>query len=267
MRITGTVLAFVLILRASSQPSAQQTSGTSVQRDSQAVAILNQVLSGSGGASAVGTLQDFTESGKITYSWAGSDVTAPLSITAKGLDKFRMDAVLPEGNVSYIIHGLSGVSIFSNGVRTPAPSYNLFTIGSLTVPQIRVLGVLNDSSTSLKFIGLVYWNGMDLYQIHVVLSLNSYPSFTEMAGLGSFDLYVSPETNLVMGISETFRSSNNFSDTYTHEIHFSNYASVAGTAIPFQIEENLSGQKIWTINIAAATFNTGVSDSVFDINQ
>ncbi len=65
-----------------------QTSTTAPQRDSQALTILNQALSTSGGSTAVASIKDFTATGSITYHWAGSQVQGTATVRALATTSF-----------------------------------------------------------------------------------------------------------------------------------------------------------------------------------
>lgn len=59
------------------------------RRDVQALDILTRSLSGAGD---LGSVQDFSDTGMITYYWAGEAVQGPVTVHGKGLSKFRMDS-------------------------------------------------------------------------------------------------------------------------------------------------------------------------------
>ena len=69
---------------------------TPVERDQQALAVLPQTIAAAGGLDLLGSIQDVTETGSVTYSWSDS-VTATVTIKGRGLKQFRADAALPNG--------------------------------------------------------------------------------------------------------------------------------------------------------------------------
>ncbi|MGH9327769.1 MAG: hypothetical protein ACRD2B_13960 [Terriglobia bacterium] len=89
--------------------------------DAQAEAALAQALNAAGGSELLATLQDFTASGTIAYSWAGKAAQGTVTLRGRGLDQFRLDAVLLGGTRSWAVsHGL-GTFEKPVGAQTPVP--------------------------------------------------------------------------------------------------------------------------------------------------
>src|SRR5258708_7892983 len=65
--------------------------------DAQALDVLGRALNAAGGATALGTIADYTASGAVTYHWGGKDVEGTVTLSGRGLDQFRMDSNLPTG--------------------------------------------------------------------------------------------------------------------------------------------------------------------------
>ena len=93
---------FNVSIWAQQAASPQQVPVTQAIRDSQAVSVLNQILTVAGGMSAIAAITDYTATGNITYNndpkLQGNDTLRGLS-----LNNFRLDASLPLGMRSMII--------------------------------------------------------------------------------------------------------------------------------------------------------------------
>lgn len=252
---SAVILSFVLVRSTPAQPP---------QQDPQAVSILTQCLNAAGGSAALSGVQDFTAAGTITYNWADQAVSGPVTVYGKGLAEFRMDANVSGGTQSLIVNGTGGNSIPVNGSAVSVPFFNLMTAGSLTFPAARVVAALNNPSTSLTYIGSVSWNGSQAYQVHVsppvdpTLTLNG-----ALSGLGQFDLFIDPTSSQLLELAENVWSNTDTSQSYLHEIIFSNYTTTSSLSVPLSITEKIAGQQTWSMSITSITFNNGLSDSLF----
>ena len=247
-------LCFFLILSTSAQTPRQ---------DPQAVSILTQCLNAAGGSAVVSVVKDFTAAGAITYNWADQQVTGPVTVYGKGLTEFRMDTSVPGGTQSFIVNGSAGHSAPVNGPAISVPFFNVMTAGGLTFPASRIVAALNNPS-SLTYIGSVTWNGSQAYQVHVTPPVD--PTLTlngNLPGLGQFDLLIDPTSSQLLELSENVWSNTDTSQSYLHEIVFSNYTTTSGLAIPFGITEKIAGQQTWSMTLTSVTFNSGLSDSLF----
>ncbi len=254
---------FAAMLSFFSQSTTQQTTSI-VQRDPQALAILNQAVSSSGGLTAMTAVQDFTGTGTITYSWAGQAVPATVVVYEKGVNEFRMDATLSDGVRSLVIDGIVGSLTSQNGQQTKLPFYSIMTSGSLTFPFPRIAATLTDSSTSVTYIGPVPWNNSQAVKLHVVPPVD--PSLlidSRLKGLGEYDLYFDPTSYRLLELGEEVWWGADLSQTYSHEILFSNYVTTGGLAVPFVINERFGGQQTWSVSLSSVTFNSGLSDALF----
>lgn len=252
---------FCLFLFLSTRAYAQAP-----QQDPQAVAILTQCLNAAGGSAVVSAVQDFTATGTIIYNWADQAVSGPVTVYGKGMTEFRLDANVSGGTQSFIVNGIAGDSTPVNGQTISLPFYNVMTGGSLTFPAARIAAALNDPSTSISFVGLVTQNGLQAYQVHVAPPVD--PTLTlngALSGLGQFDLFIDPTSSQLLELLENVWSSTDTSQTYLHEIVFSNYTTASGLSIPFGITEKIAGQQTWSMSLTSITFNSGLSDSLFSL--
>jgi len=234
-----------------------------VTKDPQAVALLSQSLSAAGGSSAINSIQDYTGTGSITYNWASEPVQVPVMVRGMGASNFRLDASLSNGTRTWAVSGYAAILITPDGNRTSLGSYNLMTAGSMTVPYIRIAAILGDMTTSISYVGPATFNGGQAIQVHFVPNNPNFAGISSLAALGTFDLYIDPTSSLVIGLTETGHSDNNFTITYTHEIDFSNYQQSGNIAAPYTITEKIGGQTTWSIVLSSISFNNGLAESIF----
>src|SRR5256885_3600002 len=89
------LLIFISVVCVAKQQTA--VSGQSIHRDEQALGILIQAINAAGGESILTKIRDIAGSGSITYYWTDDEVVGDVTIKARGLDQFRLDARLPTG--------------------------------------------------------------------------------------------------------------------------------------------------------------------------
>jgi hypothetical protein len=259
--ILNRLIIVVCLLGVAVSSLAQQTSST-VTRDTQAISILSQSLTAAGGLAAVSAIQDATETGTISYSWAGSDNQGTVTIYAKGPNEFRMDSMMPNGKTSIIINGTAGETVGFDGVKESLQFGNLTAISGVAFPAARLAAALTNSSTGISYRGLVTLNDSQVYDVHVAPSVLQVPNIP-LHGLGEFDVYVDPSTNQLSEIADVVTSAKDMNSSYVREIIFSNPIYTNGLSVPFAISEKIDGQKVWSVQLSSIALNTGISDSLF----
>jgi hypothetical protein len=262
MRVARLILLLLLIFSSSPTLISQQST-SATQRDPQALSVLQKCLAASGGAQAFNTIQDFSASGTITYYWAGQDVVGPVTAQGKGLTEFHLDSLLPQGTRSLNVVGTAGSLTTEDGKTSALSYYGLMTAANFTFPGARVANVLNDSTVSLQFVGLVPFEAAQALQIHVAPPID--PALIPPSGatqFGSFDLYFDPATYQLLELSESIWIANN-SQPLPRAIRYSNYQTAGGVAVPHGICEFVNSQKTWFISLSSVSFNNNLSDSIF----
>jgi hypothetical protein len=262
MRVTRFLLSLFFVCSTSPRLNSQQ-SVVAVQRDLQALSVLQRCLSAGGGAQAFGTIQDFLASGTITYHWAGQDVVGSVTAQGKGLTEFRLDSVLPQGTRSFKVVGTAGSITTEDGKTSALSYYSLMTAANLTFPEARVTDLLNNSATTVQYLGLVPFEAAQAYQIHVAPPID--PSLNPPSGatrFGSFDFYVDATTYQVLELSESIWPTSK-NQSVRHEIRYSNYQTAGSVSVPYGISEFVNGQETWSISLSSISFNNSPTDSVF----
>jgi|SRR5579859_5973933 len=241
---------------------AQQTA-TTIQRDPQAINLLAQSLAAAGGP-VISTIQDFTATGTITYSWANRPVSGSVNIYSKGLTEFRMESSVPAGTQELVVSGQEATLTPAYSTKAESPIFGMVTAGSLTFPAARISQILSNASISVVFLGPVEWNGSQTYQIHIALPpdprLTAGPNFS---GLGEFNLYFDAHSYQLLGLTERIWWDSDLRQSYAHELLFSDYRPINGMSVPFTITEKMSSQQTWSVSLNSISFNTGLSDALF----
>lgn len=259
------LLASVLLCELTSGQSPQ--SSPAANRDPTALAILTQAFATAGGEVAIGAIQDFNGSGQITYYWGGQEVTGSVSVRGRSADQFRLDAALPSGTRSWVVSNRGGELKEVDGKISSIPPHNAMTLGSLTLPYIRLLKATTDGSTSLQDGGEVTTStGQKMRKIHVHHDFDpSFGNNNPVNHLLDADYFIDVTTNLLVSIRNQAHTVESMASDVPHEITLSDYRNVNGLMVPFGIAEYVGGQRVWVLQLSSIKFNTGLVDSDFKL--
>jgi hypothetical protein len=240
---------------------AQQTA-TTVQRDPQALAVLQQAVAVGGGSTLLGSIQDFTATGSITYLWIGNQVQGTATIRALATTSFRVDANLPQGTRSLVASYGSGTVRNTDGSLVTIPSNNTVNLGALTFPLLKVAAALNNTSLSIQYLSLTNLSG---HQVHVIHVQQGPPSSTDIIShLSATDFLIDATTYQILLVRDAIHPSGVTQDIL-HEIEFSDFRPTSGCLVPFSITERVGGQQTWTVHLSAISFNTSLTDADFQL--
>jgi outer membrane lipoprotein-sorting protein len=259
----GARIISILIL-SSAVAFGQLQSGATPTQAPQAVAILAQSLNAVGGASAIAVIQDFTETGNVTFNW-GAPVQGAVTVKGMGFHEFRVDATLADGVHSWIVNSNASYQINPDGSIIPLPSQNLVKPASFTLPILRVLMATQDTSTNISYGGLVTHDGQQLHDVQVekIFSQSVDPTGA-LSTITKADIYIDPNTLLIQSISDTAYRRDGGPGGFAHEVQFANYQVIGGVLVPFSVTEFIANQQTQTIQLTHVTFNTGLTDSNFN---
>lgn len=265
MRMARIIFFGSLIFLVSAQLSSQPTS-TTVQRDPQAVAVLQQTIAAMGGGTAIGSVQDFTGSGTITYYWAGAEVNCAVTLRGKGGEEFRLDSNLPQGTKSWAVSDGQGSIQEPTGQKSSIPFSNSWNLANLSTPGLALLAALNDSSLSIILAGQPAIGGKQLYDIRLQKNFGSTDDPNgNLSKWSQRDYLIDPTTLMVVAAQDMQYSNDSSRHSFRHQIAFADYRGVNGASFPFSITETVEGQQTWTIQLTSITLNSGLTDSTFQL--
>lgn len=245
--------------------NSQQTSAT-IPRDPQAVTLLQQAVAAMGGSNAIGGVQDFTGSGSITYYWAGTEVSGPVTLRGKSGQEFRLDANVPQGTRSWAVSGGEGSLQEPTGQKSSIPFSNSWNLANLNAPCLALVAALNDPSFSIVIAGQPVIGGKQLYDLRLQKSFGATddPSGS-LSKWSQRDYLIDPATLTVVAAQDTQYSNDSPRHSFRHQIAFSDYRAVNGALFPFSITETIEGQQTWAIQLSSITLNSGLTDSTFQL--
>ncbi len=262
-RLSLPIVLLVALLPAVS--ALAQTVAPAPSSSPQAIQTLQQALTAAGGAQAIGSIQDFSATGTITYFWAGEQVQGSATVLARGFDQFRLDAVIPDGTRTYAVSHGTGSLKNTDGTVTAIPYHNTINVGILTFPYLGIAARLNDSSTAIADDGLAATDGaVSLHKVETQRQVSTQDDPQgDISKLTVTDYYIDPTANLVMKVIDMTHPDETMTRSYPHEIDFANYTAVKGVNVPMLITEKVDGNATWQLQLTSVSFNVGLTDANF----
>jgi hypothetical protein len=232
-----------------------------VKRDPQAIEILTRTANAAGGLQALSAIRDLTESGEITFFW-GKDPKGPVVIHSIGATRFRMDATLQEGNLTWLVKDGSGSTKKGEIGPSLLPSPAAINLENLTFPLAYVGTALRDGTTDVSFVGIENRKGASVYRIRVKENLRS-GGRTELV---TKDLFVDALSFEIAGLEDypyPMRRSPKSPDGIPRDIEYGDFRTVRDVRVPFSVGTSVHGQQLILIQLNEISFNTNLSDEDF----
>jgi hypothetical protein len=256
MRVVSVVASLFLIF---SQSSSQQAAPV-VQRDPQALALLQGSVRAMGGTVPT----DSVATGNVTIVAGSQTSTGTIRILTRGTDQSSEQITLPQSTYSVTYsRGLAGETINSNA--TSIPLERTVTSQSVCFPLPFLASALANSDESIQYVALETVGQQSLQHVRIQNTFASQPNFQQFANFTTFDLWLDATTVLPQRISFIRRDGGGFAPRIPMDAYFSSYKTTSGVAYPTQINLSLNGTPWTTITIFNVSLNTGLTNSSFSI--
>jgi hypothetical protein len=266
MRIYVPVIAasLVLIVSSSAQipqtPQAPTSTGTAVQRDAQAVALLQQSIS------AFGPVQpsDSTATGSVTITAGSSTNQGTVTVMTRGT---------AETSIQFQVPNNSWTAIFANGEANKVESsqttvYSLelaATSQCLYFPLPYLYSVLSNPDYSVQYVGQEALGASSTIHIIVQNTFNSSAAYQFLSPFTTADIWFDATTSLPVKIGMVRRNGGGSAPRIPFSVGYSNYQSVSGVQYPFTVQEYYT-ETLWaTTNIQSVVFSSGLTDNNFPV--
>ncbi len=256
-------LAAFAVFAISWSPLTQQPiSSNAVQRDAQAISILTQSVAAAGGTTAIEGAQDCTADGTITYYSAGQEIQGTVTIKSRGMKQFRFDATLPQGVRSVVVDGNFGQEHRTDGIIASLPYSSTMQFDSFTFPAGKLSADLQDSSTSVSYLGIVTYEEHQAHQIRLRNPAHPASGSADNA-VRTRDYFIDSTSFQVLALRSKIYSAGSPSSNLSREMRYTDYRTAQAVSVPFSIDEFIEGQRVFTISLNNVTFNAGLDSSVF----
>lgn len=250
------VFSFSTFLFAQSVPSS----------DPQALAHAAQSIAALTGGT---TISDVTLTGNVTWNGGATD-TGTATLRALGSGESRMDLALTSGTRTEIRDAQTGTPLGQwfapNNTSGYFASQNCWTDAVWFFP---VLGSLAAGpNVVLSYLGQTTWNGESVQHIQSYVYQANWPTIPGPTPqqLSSIDFYLDATTLLPSAVTFNAHPDDNTNTNLLIEVDFSNYQTVSGVVVPMQIQKYQQGNLMINLSLSGASFNTGLSLSIFTIN-
>jgi hypothetical protein len=255
------LLVFVIAVVSATAQQSSTTTAQTPQRDTQAVALLQQAIA----TMATTVPTDSSATGTVTVVEGSTTQNGSIQILTLGTSQTAETLTLPDGQRQVIYS--SGASKEINGNQSSDPPMELvLTDQSTDFPVPFLLSALSNSDESIHYVGVETLNGQSVQHIQLWDSFASTPPLQFLAPFSTKDIWFNSSSGLPTKLSYSRRVGGQGVPVFSVELYFSNYTNVNGVFYPFQINKSLNGTQWTTITISSVSFNTGLTISQFPVD-
>jgi hypothetical protein len=263
-----------LAVIASCFPLLSQEGSKPPDRDPVLLDVVTRAVNAAGGARALASVHDLTESGEITFYW-GEGVKGPVKIQTLGGGHFRMEADLSTGKRTWLVNDGNGTRKDADNQTVPLPNENAINLGNLTFPMSLATAVLRDAATDISLVGIENRNGRSTYRLRVKGRLGLSGNPNQLAVVK--DLLIDALNFSIVGVEDrpfrTYQGMKLFDKNSEaggklsykppRAIEFEDFRTINGVLVPFCVSAKLMGQRTFSIHFTSIVFNSNLSPDDF----
>jgi hypothetical protein len=257
MRVSAITACLYLIF---SQSSSQQAASPIVQRDAQALSLLQASVAAMGGTVPT----DSVATGSVTIVVGSQTSTGTIRILTRGSNQSSEQITLPQSTYSVTYSG-GLADETTNSATTSLPTERTVTSQSVCFPLPFHAAALANADDSIQYVALETVGQESLQHIRIQNTFTSQPIFQQFAALATFDVWLDAATALPQRISYVRRDASGAAPRIPVDVYFAAYQTTSGIAYPSQIKVSFNGTPWTTITINSVAFNTGLTDSSFSV--
>jgi hypothetical protein len=241
-------------------------------------ALLSQAIAAAGGKATIEGVRDFIAHGTVTQFRSSTQTeVGQITIKGRGDGQLRIDSVLQDGKTTSqaITNGGGQFKDFTGKLRNISFP-NAVNAGWLTLPYLRLVAALDDSSVELSYVGLQSIKGTSFHQVRVI---RHFPKEMDpkdlLSSLRTADFYLNSTDLKITGVVDHVHPERasigitNHGKVVTRDIpralYYSDFRPVNGVLVPFAITTEIAHQRLWSVQLTDVTFNVGLTDSDFTL--
>jgi hypothetical protein len=249
--------AFAVLFLIVGLLAAANAATQSPERDAAAVSTLQSAITALGGSNAVAAIQDCILTGSI----ANQDGTSTNFTWTIAGSEFRIETTTGKGGSNVFLSGHGSPAWVLNG-NTSALNYYVARANlPFYLPPYVLLQELQNPIYTLKYVGAVQLNGTNVIQVHI--SDDSDPVGTLVTPQ---EWYFDSVSFLPVRVQVREPANESAANYGTATYDMSQFVSVKGVLVPYKISySNDTTNEV--LSIGTVTFNSGVSQDVFDPPQ
>lgn len=253
--ITPALLAFVPLL--SVQAYAQQPSPQSVQRDPQALAVLQNSIAAMGGAAAVIQVTDTLVAGSVAPT-SGNSAKGGTFTWKTAAAEYRYDFQLTSATQTFV-SGHGHPASIHNGTVTALSSQLDFINPPFHLPALVLTGILANQQYSVTSSGKTTLNGAPAIKVRISLNTDMLS-----AVVSPQDWYFDATSGIPLRVEHRLPDTRRPENYVVAAEEFADFRSVSGLLLPFKITSYEEGAVVAVETVTAASFNKGLSPVDFD---
>ena len=213
------------------------------------------------------SISDVTLTGSVT--WNGID-TGTATLMALGTGESRMDLALGSGTRTEIRDAQTGAArgkwINPDNSSGKIAFQNCQTDAAWFFPVLGSLAAGQD--VVLSYVGPETFNGQQVQHLQSYVYAGSGPGAIQPTPeqLSTMDFYLDAVTLLPSVVVFNAHPDDDSSSNLVTEVDFSSYQQQNGLTIPIHVQRYFQGALTVDLSVTSAVFNTGLSQSTFQIN-
>jgi hypothetical protein len=234
-----------------------QAFAQTVQRDSQAVAVLAQAQAAMGAATA--PVADTVAIGNVAY-WDGR--TGTVRIETKGIGRLRFETTLDGKTNTVVVSAGRGYSL-EGATRRKLPVWVTQYLRVEHLPALSRIADYLQPNTKLAYLGVETVSGRAAHHIRISAApTDNTPADIEDL-ISEFHVFVDCESLQVLK-TITFDFSPEIIENRSQvETYYSDYRDIGGLLVPFRVTRYVSGQLFSETTFTSIATNVGVPDGDF----
>jgi len=251
--------AFAILL-ANLLFSVSVASQQPLQRNPQAVAILQQSVAAMGGV----VPSDSVATGTLVLVAGSKTEKGTIRVLTRSLNQTAERIVTPEGQRGVIYSHDGATEIEGNSAKSLQLEL-LASSQSPCFPLLVLASALNHPDTAFEYLGQETLGDVAVHHLRFWNTFSSEPELQHLAEFSVEHIWVDAVSGLPRKISYDRRAADGAEPRIPVELVFSDYRNVGGVLYPFRIEKSLNGTPWATILIENVAFNTGLSEADFSV--
>ncbi|HEV2992215.1 MAG TPA: hypothetical protein VG759_27520 [Candidatus Angelobacter sp.] len=234
-------------------------------KDPHALSLLNRMISTVGGLPTLQLIEDYKESGTITYFWAGQPINAVATVRGRGAAHFRLDSELASGIRTVGVSRLASKLKDEHGSVTEIPLHNAVNMGAITLPVLKVIAALQDPAATITYVGPLPNGDEKIVDVRIQWPFpDAAHSIPALSHLTATDFLIDSQTSLLTEIHTISHPRGTLTRDIPEIYELSDYRPVNGILVPHTIINRLNGQQIWVLHVQKVEFDIGLSNADFD---
>jgi len=245
---------------ASAPANSPQTS-TTVLREPQAIAVLQQSVAAMGGSVPA----DSRATGIVTTVAGSLTENGTVTILTRGVNQSSVSMQTSHGFT--LVYSNGEASLNSIGTTKPLPLERAVTSQAVEFPLPLLDAALANFDMSYTYVGLEMISGSLAHHVRFWNSFAAEQDFASLAPLSVRDIWIDLNSFLPLRISYKIQDAQGPSvPTFAIDVYFSDYRNVGGFKYPFMTNQSFDGTPWATVLLESVSFNVGLTDADFQIH-